>query len=97
MQSEQNSTAYWFRPLRFWGVFALYYPVSRKGFIATAFLVAPLVLLFLFIESQELSLFDTLFQFAPWAIAFGAIFDLLCFRFGEYPSWWYKKTPEKGA
>ncbi len=75
-------------------MFAFYYPTSRQGFVATVLLVLPLIVLFFFIRSQAVSLFDTLFQFAPWAIAFGAIFDLLCFRFGEYPSWWYKKTPE---
>jgi len=63
--------------------------------MATVLLVLPLIILFVFIQSQTVSFFDTLFQFAPWCIAFGAIFDLLCFRFGEYPSWWYKKAPEE--
>jgi len=33
---------------------------------------------------------DTLISFAPWAISILIIFDFLCFRFGEYPSWWRK-------
>jgi len=86
---------YWFRPLKFWKIFAFFYPTSKPGYIATLLLVVPLVFLYAFIESLGMSLFDTLFQFAPWAIAFGAIFDLLCFRFGEYPSWW-RKTNEEG-
>ncbi len=82
---------YWFRPKKFWCVFAFYYPASKNGVIATLALVIPLIIIFIFIKSQSDSIFDTVFQFAPWAIAFAAVFDTLCFRFGEYPSWWRKK------
>ena len=82
---------YWFRPKRFWGWFAFYVPTSRAGWIATLILLALAVLLFRAIDAESHSGSDTLLSFAPWAIALLALFDLLCFRFGEYPSWWRKK------
>lgn len=82
---------YWFKPLRFWKCFALYYPVSKQGWIATGILFGTAVVAFLFVDSRSHSGSDTLLGFAPWAIALMAVFDLLCFRFGLYPSWWKKR------
>ena len=83
---------YWFRPARFWRCFAFYYPASRKGWVATVILLMVAVAMFLFVKSRAQSFGDILFGFAPWCIALGAVFDLLCFRFGEYPSWWKDKN-----
>lgn len=79
---------YWFRPARFWKWFACYYPASRRGWAVTLMLLGLAGALFVFVESRSLSMSDTLIDFAPWAIALMAVFDMLCFRHGEYPSWW---------
>lgn len=78
----------WFRPARFWKWFAFYYPVSKEGWITTGILLLIGGVLFVSIDSRSHSVSDTLFSFAPWAIALFALFDLICFRRGEYPSWW---------
>ena len=87
----ESRKRYWFKPARFWKWFACYYPVSREGWIATSFLVWVGVELFVFIDADSHSGSDTLIRFAPWAIALLSVFDLLCFRFGLYPSWWRKR------
>ncbi len=79
---------YWFRPKRFWGYFAFYYPSSKEGWIITLVLVVSASEIFLFIDGRSHSVSDTLIGFAPWGVVMAALFDLLCFRFGEYPSWW---------
>ena len=86
----QGGNRYWFKPARFWKWFAFYYPVSRAGWVATMFLVGLAVMTFLLIDSRSHSGSDTLIGFAPWFIALASVFDLLCFRCGEYPSWWHK-------
>lgn len=83
---------YWFKPARFWKWFAFYYPISKEGWGVTIFLIGFAVVLFLTIDSRSHSISDTLIGFAPWGIAIGAVFDLLCFRRGEYPSWWRRKS-----
>ena len=85
-----QTVPYWFRPARFWKWFAFYYPVSRRGWGVTLVLIGVAGLLFSFIDQQSYSVSDTLIAFAPWAIALLAVFDMLCFRHGEYPSWWRK-------
>ena len=87
---KQKQKQYWFRPKKFWKVFAFYYPTSRAGYVATLLLILPLMIIFQYIDKYTHSVSDTLFNFAPWGIAFAAIFDSLCFRFGEYPAWWKK-------
>ncbi|MEK7193296.1 MAG: hypothetical protein AAB652_00735 [Patescibacteria group bacterium] len=83
---------YWFRPKRFWRWFAAYYPASWQGWIATLVLAALLVAGFLIIDSRSHSGSDTLLGVAPFVIAIFLVFDLLCFRMGEYPSWWKKRN-----
>jgi hypothetical protein len=82
---------YWFRPKKFWGFFAFYYPSNLSGWIATLFLSALLIWAFSMADRHSHSSSDTLISFTPWAIAILAVFDLLCFRLGEYPSWWKKR------
>jgi uncharacterized membrane protein len=79
---------YWFKPARFWKWFAAYYPASWEGWFATVVLVSIGVVIFRKIDLQSHSVSDTLLMFAPWAIALFLMFDMLCFRRGEYPSWW---------
>ena len=81
---------YWFKPKRFWKWFAFYYPVNLKGWIVTIVLFVFAVLIFCRIDSTSHSVSDTLFSFAPWIIGLMLIYDLLCFRTGEYPNWWKK-------
>lgn len=83
---------YWFRPTRFWKWFAFYYPASKEGWLVTIFLFAMAGGLFYFVESRSHSVSDTLLGFAPWLIALASVFDLLCFRRGEYPSWWRREN-----
>lgn len=82
---------YWFKPARFWRWFAFYYPVSRKGWGLTLILLGIAGLIFSFINERTVTAWETLVWFTPWAIALMAVFDMLCFRHGEYPSWWRKE------
>lgn len=82
---------HWFRPKRFLGWFAFYYPSSWQGWVVTLVLLVIFIKLFILADSDSHSVSDTLINFAPWAIAIFLIFDLACFRFGEYPSWWRQK------
>lgn len=83
---------YWFKPARFWKWCAAYYPVTWEGWVATFLLGGSALALFLLIDSRSHSGSDTLIGFAPWFIALGALYDMLCFRRGEYPAWW--KIPD---
>ncbi len=89
--NQKSNQRYWFRPLRFWKVFAFYYPSSREGVGLTAFLVFLLATLFYFTNIESHSVSDTLMHFAPWLIVGMLLFDLFCFRFGEYPAWWHER------
>lgn len=88
--AEPVKQDYWFRPARFWRWFAFYYPSSRRGWGVTLMLLGLGGFSFSLIDSQSHSVSDTLINFAPWAIALMAIYDMLCFRHGEYPYWWQK-------
>lgn len=74
---------YWFKPKRFWKVFAAYYPVTWQGFLITIVLLLMALALCLVITS---ALFYSL-----CLMVLGLTFDLICFRTGEYPSWWRKR------
>lgn len=80
---------YWFKPKR-WGWVAVYVPTSFPGYVAT--MSCFFFLLYFFILSAEISnsWSDTLILFTPWAIAVFLVYDLLCFRTGQYPHWWEK-------
>lgn len=82
---------YWFRPARFWKWFAFYYPASQRGWAVTLILLGIGGLVFAWIESGSDSRMETVVSFLPWGIALMAVFDMLCFRHGEYPSWWRKR------
>jgi hypothetical protein len=82
---------YWFRPKRVFGWFAFYVPTSLGGWIITLMLLLIAAATFLFVDARSGGGSETVQNFAPWAIALMLIFDLLCFRLGEYPSWWRKK------
>jgi len=62
--------------------------------MATLVLLGIGVILFVFVDSRSHSTSDTLLGFAPWAIMMMTLFDMLCFRYGEYPAWW-KRPPVK--
>jgi hypothetical protein len=79
---------YWFKPKRFWGVFAAYYPVTGAGWLTTILLAAVAVAIFLHADARSHSVSDTLIGAAPGLIIVFLIFDLITFRTGEYPSWW---------
>ena len=81
---------YWFRPKKFWKWFAFYYPASRRGWAVTLVLIGIAGLIFSFVDQNSHSATDTLLSFAPWAIVLMLIYDMLCFRKGEYPEWWRK-------
>lgn len=88
MERKEKVPHYWFRPVRFWKICACYYPSSREGVGVTLFLVFLLGALFYFIDMESHSVSDTLIRFVPWLLVGLLLFDLFCFRFGEYPAWW---------
>lgn len=79
---------YWFKPARFWKWFAAYYPSSWQGWIITLVLALAFVAIFHRFDLRAHSVSDALIGFAPWAIALLVLYDLACFRTGEYPPWW---------
>ncbi len=87
---------YHFKPARL-GIFAVYYPITILGWIVTFILTVFFIFFFLKADQGSHSISDTLFKFAPFGIAVLLIFDLLCFRIGEYPNWWnpVRKTQTK--
>ena len=82
---------YWFRPKRVGKWVAAYYPASTPGWLVTLALSAGLIKIFWWVDSHSHSGSDTLISFAPYFIAILLIYDLLCFRLGEYPWWWRKQ------
>ncbi len=85
---------YWFRPARFWKWFAAYYPSSAEGWIITLILAAGFAVVYIYINARSHSIFETLLGVAPVAVIVMLVFDLLCFRTGEYPSWWRRHDPD---
>ncbi|MGB3073579.1 MAG: hypothetical protein WBP40_03540 [Candidatus Moraniibacteriota bacterium] len=86
--AHQICGQYWFQPKRLVGGIAVYYPSSWGGALLLLVMILSGVVLFRFIDAASHSTSDTLIGFAHWAVALLAFFDLLCFRLGEYPSWW---------
>lgn len=76
--------SYWFKPKRFWKVFAAYYPVTWQGFVVTISCLLVALALCVVIVSPLLYLLSL--------IILGFIFDLICARTGEYPSWWKQRS-----
>jgi uncharacterized membrane protein AbrB (regulator of aidB expression) len=74
---------YWFKPKRFWKVFAAYYPVSWQGFLVTVVTLLVALALCVVVVSPLIYLLALMIL--------GFIFDLICVRTGEYPSWWKKR------
>lgn len=82
---------YWFKPARFWKWFAAYYPSSWQGWLITILLLIFGTYIFCSIDARSHSVSDTLIAFSPWVIALGLLFDMFCFRTGEYPKWWRRR------
>jgi hypothetical protein len=85
-----SAKKYWFKPKRFWGWFAAYYPVSAGGWAVTIIAFAVLVWKFREVDSKSHSGSDTLLAFAPWFILVGLALDIIMRKTGEYPAWWKK-------
>lgn len=81
---------YHFRPARL-GIFAIYYPSTILGWAISLVLLASLFFFFAKADQNSHSTSDTLINFTPYAVSILLIFDLLCFRMGEFPSWWKKR------
>jgi hypothetical protein len=79
---------YWFRPKKFWGWFAAYYPVSAEGWIITLASLTAFAATFFWIDQKSHSISDTLINFAPRAVLIFLVFDITTRLTGEYPSWW---------
>jgi hypothetical protein len=69
----------------------VYYPASWQGWLCTLILSVLAVIIFTQIDTRSHSGSDTLINFAIPAIALMLLYDLLCFRTGEYPYWWRRK------
>jgi len=83
---------YWFKPAR-WGPVAVYYPSLFPGWVATFGCLFFLLYYFAFSFVMSTDVPSWILYFAPRAILVFLVFDLICFRTGEYPSWW--KVHEK--
>jgi len=89
-KTSRHAERYWFRPAKFWGIFAAYYPVSNEGWFVTLIAAAVLWTVFCIAVAESHSLSDALLAAAPWSIVILLAFDLISFRMGEYPKWWEK-------
>ncbi len=80
-------TRYWFRPKRL-GDFAAYYPVNFPGWVVT--LSSLFFLIYFFVVDTQIvyRAGGGLLHFLLELIVIFLIYDLFCFRTGEYPSWW---------
>lgn len=82
---------HWFKPKKFWNVFAFYYPASFPGWLLTLLILFFLTVAFVGVDRASHSVSDTLINFAPWFIELLLLYDFFCFRFGEYPAWWKER------
>jgi hypothetical protein len=82
------SKKYWFKPKRIGKWVAAYYPVTSGAWAVTLILIMFLVKIFMLVDAHSHSNSDTIIGGTPWAIAIFMIYDLLCFRLGQYPAWW---------
>jgi len=82
---------YWFKPARFWGWFAAYYPVSWQGWLVTLVLLGLVTYVFKQIDANSHSASSTLIGFALPFVFIAILFDLACRLKGEYPWWWRKR------
>lgn len=74
----------WFKPYRFWKVFAAYYPATLPGWIFTGVLCAIGVIAYFVLHAVQ--------EFLLTLISLGLLFDLACARLGEYPAWWKRRA-----
>lgn len=70
-------------------------PTNFSGWVVTLVLLGCLLFVFRAIDSMSHSVSDTLLKFSPWFIAILLLYDILCFRLGEYPSWWRRENVER--
>ncbi|MEI7777491.1 MAG: hypothetical protein WCI52_02695 [bacterium] len=78
---------YWFKPAR-WHSIAVYYPVMFPGWVITLSSLFFIVYLGTFSAVTTNSINDFVISFVPRFVVVLLIFDLFCFRTGEYPKWW---------
>ncbi len=95
MDKQLSAKKFWFKPKKFWGWFAAYYPVTKEGWIITLMALLSLALIFFRADSASHSVSDTFFGAAPGIVIVFLIFDLISFRTGEYPSWWKRKNEKQ--
>ena len=86
--TKSDNHKYWFRPKKFWGWFAAYYPVSWQGRMVSAAALILFVYSFLEIDKFSHSVSDTLINLVPPAVVLGILLDVVTRLKGEYPSWW---------
>lgn len=83
---------YWFRPKRWGRWVAVYVPTSWQGWLVTLVLLTIGFIVFVKIQKDSIHWIGTFWAFLPWAITIMVLYDLACFRKGEYPWWWKKKN-----
>lgn len=88
---------YWFRPKRFWGWFAAYYPASVEGWVIILAAVGILSEIFQTTDANSHSASGSLIAFAPWFIVVALALDVVMRKTGEYPSWWPARPGRKYA
>lgn len=82
---------YWFKPKRFWGWFAAYYPVSREGWILTFLAAVAIALIFFSADRTSHLASDTLYGFFVGIVVVLLVLDIIIRLTSEYPRWWHKK------
>ena len=79
-----KTSRYWFKPRRF-GLFNGYYPVTWEGWALTVVCLFLLTYVFETADQQSNSGRNTLFNFAPGAVAVILLFDMMRLRTSKYP------------
>ena len=80
-------TKYWFRPARL-GWIAVYYPVMFPGWVFTFICIFFLYYFFILSSASTSTTWEMVLSYLPKAVIVFFVYDLACFRTGEYPSWW---------
>ena len=87
----RESRQYWFKPKKYWGYFAAYYPVTWQAWIITFAAASSVYYLAKNALQNSFSPMDAIVSGAPGIIIILFLFDLITFRTGEYPNWWKKR------
>jgi hypothetical protein len=73
------------------GWVAIYYPVLFPGWVLTFFCLFFILYFYAFAAATTSTTSGMIYSFLPKVVIVFLVYDLACFRMGEYPYWWKLK------